>query len=79
MILTKHDWAQKQAGWRMHEATPHRKPRDPSKRKPSLIDNPAYVEDLESSMLQREIAEKWQVSQPVVSKHRLALREVEHE
>ncbi|MGP9796170.1 hypothetical protein ACT3UJ_02245 [Halomonas sp. 86] len=77
MILTKHDLAQKQTGWRMREATPHRKSRDPSKRKPTLMDNPAYVEDLESSMLQREISEKWQVSQPVVSKHRLALREVE--
>jgi predicted XRE-type DNA-binding protein len=40
--------------------------------------NPRYVADLNSSMMQREIAEKWSVSQPMVSKHRQMLREVEH-
>lgn len=77
MRLTKYDWAQTQVAWPMHEAQPRRQNRKQSAVK-GLMGNPKYVADLNSSMMQREIAEKWSVSQPMVSKHRMALREVEH-
>ncbi|UTA78985.1 hypothetical protein J4377_13590 [Halomonas sp. XH26] len=78
MRLTKHDWAQTQVAWPMREAQPRRQNRDTSKSTRGLMANPKYVADLKSSMMQREIAEKWSVSQPMVSKHRMVLREVEH-
>ncbi|WP_339934565.1 hypothetical protein [Vreelandella glaciei] len=78
MQLTKYDWAQTQVGWPMHEALPRRQNRDQSNTSRGLISNPKYVADLNSSMMQREIAEKWSISQPMVSKHRMALREEDH-
>jgi hypothetical protein len=77
MQLTKYDWAQTQVAWSMREAQPRRQSREPKSRK-GLLANPKYVADLNSSMMQREIADKWSVSQPMVSKHRMALRELEH-
>lgn len=79
MRLTKYDRAQLATAWPMHETTPRRQNRDKNKTSRGLIGNPKYVADLKSSMMQREIAEKWRISQPMVSKHRLALREAEHE
>ena len=50
------------------------KPKAPSRAGVSVINNPAYRDDLKSGRLAREIADKWGIVTGTVHQHRSNLR-----